>query len=208
MKVQIKNSERVFFVGTTGSGKTELAKHFLSKMNRVLIIDPKHEFRLEGFRRSKELPLFGRDFKIIYRPKEEDDYHLSNLVYKIFRGKNATIYVDELATITEQFPMTTLKLAQVAREGREKKVALWNATQRPRWIKLIFKSESEVFFQFFLRDEDDRKHMTGFLGKDSILPIDIYDFWYSRPGMKIPSLLTLDLPKGIIVPVTNKFSIL
>lgn len=206
MKIKIRTNERVFIVGTTGSGKTEIAKHFLSQMNRVLVIDPKFEFSLEGFKRARELPPFKREFKIIYRPRDEDDFELSEMVNKLFRGKNVTIYVDELATIVDYFPRTLRKLAQVAREGRSKRVSLWSATQRPRRIPLIFKTESENQFQFFLRDENDRDHMSGYLGRDAIKPIDLYDFWYVRSGMKFPALLRLDLERGKIFPVQNIIS--
>ncbi len=206
MKINIRNSERVFIVGTTGSGKTELVKHFLSQMNRVLVIDPKFEFTLEGFKRARELPPFKREFKIIFRPRDEDDFELSELVARILKKKNALIYTDELATIVEQFPETLLKLAQVQREGRSRRVVNWVATQRPRRIPLIFKTEAENHFQFFLRDENDRAHMTGYMGRDAIEPIDLYNFWYVRSGMKIPALLHLDLERGIIFPVQNIIS--
>lgn len=207
MKIQIKNSERVFIVGTTGSGKTELVKYFLSRMNRVLVIDPKFEFKLDGFKRSKTLPMFGNNFKIIYRPRDEDDFDLARLIQKILKGKNATIYIDELATIAEQFPETLLKLMQVQREGRSRRVTNWVATQRPRRIPLIFKTESENIFQFFLRDEDDRAHMASYIGKDALDPIDLYNFWYVRSGMKFPYFLHLDLKKRGIIPMQNKIAI-
>lgn len=205
MKIQILNSERVIFVGTTGSGKTVLAKHFLAQMNRVLVIDPKHTFKLDGYKRAKQLPPFSRDFKIIYRPKWEDDFHLSRLVAKLNKMKDVTIYVDELATLSEQFPETTAMLADVARTGRERKVALWNAVQRPRWTPRIFFTESEVFFLFSLRSGEDRKYISEFIGPQALDPIKQFTFWYSRLDEIKPYLLHLDLSRGII-PIQNALS--
>lgn len=207
MKIQINNSERVIFVGTTGSGKTVLAKHFLERMNRVLVIDPKHTFKLDGFKRAKQLPVFGRDFKIIYRPKWEDDFHLSRLVAKLNKMKDVTIYVDELATLSEQFPQTTAMLADVARTGRERKVSLWNAVQRPRWTPRIFFTESEVYFLFNLRSGEDRKYISEFVGPQVLNPIRKFEFWYSRMDDTKPYLLSLDLSRGII-PIQNVLSTL
>jgi hypothetical protein len=108
--------------------------------------------------------------------------------------------------MVDQFPYTIKKLSQVAREGRGKKVQLWSATQRPRRIPLIFKTESENIFQFFLRDEGDRDHMTGYIGKEANDPLDFFNFLYIRPGMKTPALLRLNLERSIIMPVQNVFS--
>ena len=54
--IRILASDRVAFIGASGTGKTELAKFFLSRLNRVVVIDPKHTFRLEGFKRTWRLP--------------------------------------------------------------------------------------------------------------------------------------------------------
>src|ERR1700690_1855224 len=119
MKIQIDDDERVMFVGTTGFGKTVLAKHFLSKLNRVLVIDPKHTFKMDGFKRAKRLPYFGsEDFHLIYRPRESDDLDLARLLAALNRMKGVTIYCDELATMVGGFPITIRQMEEIARTGR------------------------------------------------------------------------------------------
>lgn len=198
-KIVINDDERVIFVGTTGFGKTVLAKHFLSQMNRVLVIDPKHTFQLDGFRRAKRLPAFGDDFHIIYRPRWEDDIHLAELLARLNKMRHATIYCDELATTAEQFPETTRQLGDIARTGRERHVAVWSSLQRPRWIPRVFFSETEVFFQFHLRSAEDRAYMAEFTGPETIDPVDKFHFWYSHVGDKFPNLMTLDLSRNGIM---------
>lgn len=208
MKITIRDDERVMLVGTTGSGKTELAKHFLAGMTRTLVIDPKHTFRLDGYRRARGLPAFGKDFHVIYRPRPWDDFPLADLIYKLNKMRDVTIYCDELATLHEQFPATTQMLADVARTGRERHVSLWNATQRPRWTPRIFFTETEVYFMFHMRSAEDRAYMAGLLSPDVFNDIDMFNFWYMRPGMKLPEHLHLDLSRGGIIPLLNPNDIL
>ncbi len=199
--IRINNDERVMFVGKTGYGKTVLAKHFLTRMNRVLVIDPKHTFKLDGYRRAKSLPIYGKDFHIVYRPRRDDDEHLGDLVYRLNKMRDVTIYCDELSTTADMFPYTTSMLADVARTGRERHVSLWNAVQRPRWTPRVFFTEAEVFFLFNLRSGEDRGYMAQFVGPEVIDQIEKFNFWYDRPEMKRPGLMRLDLVRGGIIPL-------
>lgn len=205
--IKINNNERVAIIGMTGSGKSELIKHFLRPMNRILVIDPKHTFKLDGFSRARKLPMFGNNFKVIYRPRWEDDFDLSRLIARLNKMRDVTIYVDELSTITEQFPETIGMLADVVRTGRERRVAVWSAMQRPRWIPRIFLSEAEVFFQFFLNAMEDKAYMAQYIGREVLEDIEFHDFWYRRPGEKFPSLLRLDLKRDIILPIQRAVAV-
>lgn len=198
-KIHIRTDERVLFVGKTGSGKTELSKFFLSQMNRCLIIDPKHMFTLNGYEKSKTLPRFGGDFRMIFRPTDSDDDKLSSLIQKVLYQGDCTIYCDELSTLAEQFPESTKKLGNVARIGREMRVAVWNSLQRPRWIPRIFLTESEIVFNFNLRSGDDRKYMSEFVGPEALEPLEPYAFLYSNVRDTTPSKMRLDLDKRCII---------
>ncbi len=198
MKIKIRNDERLVFVGATGSGKTVLAKHFLKRLNRILVIDPKHTFRLDGFKVRRSLPVFGSEFRIIYRPRLEDDEELAGLLMSIMRGKNATVYCDELATLAEMYPNTTLILADMARTGRERHVSVWTALQRPRWVPRVFFTEAEIVIMFNLRSAEDRDYMAQFVGPEASDPIEKYTFWYSHADEEIPALMRLDMDKNYI----------
>lgn len=200
MKIRIQNDERVVIVGGTGSGKTILAKHFLKRLNRVMVVDPKHTFKLEGFARRRSLPVFGKMFRIIVRPRLDDDWFLADLFREVFRGRNATIYVDELASLSEMFPNATVALADIARTGRERHVAVWTALQRPRWVPRVFFTEAEAIFQFNLRSGEDRAYMSQFAGPLVRDTIERFTFWYSHANMPEidPALMRLDLGRGYI----------
>lgn len=197
MTVQIKVSERASFVGTTGSGKTVLARHFLMRGgDRVLAIDPKHTLVIPEFKQGRKLPLLSKSFRIIYRPRVDEDKKLAELIAESFKRGNIRIYVDELATMAKFFPRSTDLLEDVARTGRERNMSLWCATQRPRWVPLSFFTESEVWFVFLLRDPRDRAQVAGVVGEEVRDKIPLYTFHYLRPGMDAPVHMTLNLKVG------------
>lgn len=193
LRVRIGNNERVLFVGTTGSGKTVLAKYFLQKLSRAIVIDPKHTFRLEGYRIANGLPIFHSSFNIIMRPKRWDDTRMADVLLEAMKRRNIIIYIDELQSVTENFPISAMVLGDIARTGRERGMGLWSATQRPRWVPLQFLTESEVLFVFWLRSGQDRKYIAGYAGEEVEEPVGMHEFYYTRPGEPSPRLLTLDL---------------
>lgn len=199
MKIHIRNDERVIIAGRTGSGKTVLAKHLLKRLDRVFVIDPKHTFRLDGFELKRGLPTTGSDVRVIYRPRLGDDDHLAYILSLIQRGKYMTIYVDELATLSEMFPVSTTVLQDIVRTGRERHVSVWSATQRPRGIPKVFFTEAEVVFLFDLHWEKDRQHVAEFIGPEAEEEIERYTFWYytsSDDGH--PALMRLDMGHNYI----------
>ncbi len=199
MGIKILNSDRVAFLGSTGSGKTQLAKFFLEKLNRVVVIDPKHTFKLDGFKKGWTPPSFKNDFKLIVRPKRSEDERLDELFLKLFKMGNVTIYCDEMATLSDFFPESTRTLEDIARTGREKRVALWSAMQRPRGCPKVFLTESEVFFCFNLRAEEDRKYVQTFAGDEAThSKVKKFSFWYIRTDEESPGLFTLNLNKNTV----------
>jgi len=200
--VEIKASERASFIGATGSGKTVLASHLLSYAgDRVVVIDPKHTFKMDGFEYRKGLPFFGDTFKAVYRPDRDEDNKLAEFISRVYKRGNVIIYLDELATLAKFFPKATNLLEDVARTGRERHISLWSATQRPRHVPVSFFTECEVWFVFLLRDIRDRTHLRDMVGDQVIEKIPLYKFWYARPGMEEPKLMTLDLNKNQITEV-------
>jgi ABC-type dipeptide/oligopeptide/nickel transport system ATPase component len=198
MKIQLKNDQRVVIVGATGSGKTVLAKHFLERLNRVLVVDPKHTFRLDGFKIRRTLPALGQRWKMIFRPGPSDDFEMGDLFSRMFKIKNCTIYCDELATMSEKFPYATEVLADIARTGRERHVSVWTALQRPRWVPRVFFTEAESIFIFNLRGEDDRDYMSKFTDAIVKEPIEKFTFWYYHPDNPLVALMKFNILKNYI----------
>lgn len=201
MKIHLMNDERVVIVGATGSGKTILAKHFLPRLNRVFVIDPKHTFRLEGFKIRKGLPVLGQNWRTIYRPGKNDDEPMAGLLENLFKLKHCTIYCDELATLSEKFPYATEVLGDIARTGRERHVSVWTALQRPRWVPRVFFTEAESMFIFNLRGEDDRDYMSKFTDEIVREPIEKFSFWYWHPDNIEVALMRFNLSKNFITKI-------
>lgn len=202
-EINIKQGEHVAIVGTTGSGKTVIARHLLHGMRRVIVLDPKHEFMSPGFKLGRALPIIRREFRTVHRPMRGlgGDIIMRDLVGDALKAKNVIIYVDELATVSDYFPLTRDMLQEVARVGRSRNVSIWTATQRPRWVPKTFFTESRVMLMFSLMSKDDRDHMAGFLTEDARQQINLHNFWYHRAGMLQPALLKLDLHKRRILEV-------
>lgn len=204
LRIKIPNDGRVAFVGTTGSGKTVLAKFFLAQRNRVAVFDPKHTFRLEGFRPSWRLPFLKKDFRVIIRPNEGDDERIASLLFKLVRESSLTIYIDELATFSELYPFSTKVLQNIAVTGRELGISLWSAVQRPRGTPRVFFTESETFFIFRLRSGEDRAYVSEYAGESVLRMIPRFVFWYSQVDSDGDApLLNLDLNRHTIFPVQN-----
>ncbi len=195
--IVIRDDERVAVTGATGSGKTFLVMRLLRDAPRVVVIDPTGTFDLSGYRRG-ELPVFARRFHIIITPGQDDDDRLADLIIEARLRRNVIIYVDEMTTVATLYPEATRQLEDIARTGREDKVNLWTAFQRPRWVPRSILTETEVFCCFTLRDADDRRTMAGYMGSEVLRPAPRYAFWYIRPGMDKARLLTYDAKHDII----------
>lgn len=201
--MKIKPSERLALIGTTGSGKSFLAARLLTGLKRAVVIDPKHTFKLEGYKPGKRLPLWSNEYRLIYRPAMNDDSAMAGLLFELWKRGNVVIYIDELQTLTDLYPLSTRALENIARTGREKKISLWAAMQRPRWVPRIFLTESEVLAVFLLRAQDDRKYISGFGGPEMESTLPEFGFWYIRPGMVNPIPLKLEGEKFIQLKEVN-----
>lgn len=201
MSIRITASERVLFVGATGSGKTQLAKKLIAPLRRIVVIDPKHTFHAQGFKVQDSIRFWQRkEFRIITRPFRGHDEKLRDLVEAIYDKGDATIYVDEISSLADRFPKTLETLEDIARTGREKMVSLWTTAQRPRWIPRIFLTETESYFIFNLRSAEDRDTIAGFVGNEIFqTPLNPHQFFYCRADANTPAeRMKLDLKTGTI----------
>lgn len=200
---QIKQSEQVFVVGMTGSGKSYFCETYLRGYEHVIKLDTKREFEeryndgLSPWRGLTE----GKDFvvvehledlykadtkKIIYAPtfdEMEMDFYEEFFRF-CFERQNTIVWVDELMSITTSQRMPA-QLKRIATQGRSKNVGLWTCTQRPSGIPQIIPANSTHVIGYRLRLDVDKKRMVDITGCPEFMrDIGKYEFWYYKIGMQ------------------------
>lgn len=169
--ILIKRNERAFFVGSTGSGKTTLAKSLLWNRPHVVVLDPKRKFTLpeswpyeqvivESVKAANDIT---DERTIIYRPSVDEMLDSCDNFFRwIFERENTLLFVDETMAVTPKRTRTGYWHGRCIQEGRERGIGMWHATQRPAAIPLNILTESEHIFTFRLANPADRKRMGDF----------------------------------------------
>lgn len=190
-QLAIRRNDRAAFVGTTGSGKTTLAKAMMWGQSHVVVLDPKRTFTLPdafvpGFpavtidaesgavsgwdegTRVDDVEAFVSEWAgpgpLVYRPSVDetaDPDLLDWFFFWVLDRGNTLLYIDETALATKK-TVAPRGLMACIQLGRERGVATWCATQRPVNIPIICISESEHMFVFRLRHPDDRQRMADY----------------------------------------------
>lgn len=185
---KIKRSERCFFVGKTGTGKTTLAKSLMYGQDNVVILDPKHTFELPEakwkhttYTKMSQLRKHPDASTAIYRPllQEMTDNGCDEFFYWAFERGNTLVYVDEAIAVTNGSRIHP-GYRTVIQLGREKNVGCWSATQRPKNVPFPLMTESEHYFVFRLASREDRARLHEWIEYEQIMdmPKDEHGFWY------------------------------
>lgn len=189
MKINIRRSDRMFIVGTTGSGKSYLARKLAAPLPYVIVVDPKHTWDWEQEPAPYGRGIVTRDLDdllrwdepgpIVYRPGYDDlRAGLPSFFQWVFWRGNTLVVIDEVASITSPSVLPR-DFAIVVQQGRQRTVGLWLLTQRPSRIPIPILSESEHHCIFRLRHPADLKRMAEYT--DPLVendPARGHDFWY------------------------------
>lgn len=186
--ISIRAGDRCFIVGTTGSGKTYLARKLLSPQSDVIVVDPKHGFEWESVPKHgggvitsdfREVVRHEGPAPLIYRPSlSECSVGIPWFWVWIWSRENTIVYVDEVSAITKP---TTIpyEFARCIQMGRSKNIGVWCGTQRPARVPIVILSEAEHDFVFRLRNPADAKRMAEYTDPEILRnPAHGHECWY------------------------------
>lgn len=178
----------------TGSGKTYLTKRLLSKVQRLIVVDPKAKLddwdTMPFDREAYRLLADGHPVRTRVIPDERvDPEDLYNRAFAIaYEVGDVAVYIDELYGAVPPGGRPSPVLSALYTRGREFGIGVWAATQRPVWVPLFALSESQHFFTFYLQLSEDRARMAAFQGEAVLEKItDAHGFFYSRAQDREPT---------------------
>lgn len=195
--------KRTAIIGSTGSGKTQLAVWLLSTRDFQhrpwIIFDFKGDSLIEEIG-AQEISVYGslptKPGLYVVRPiPQRDDKAVEEFLWKIWAQGSIGVYVDEGYMLGQRNPALNACLTQ----GRSKHIEMMILSQRPVWMSKFVFSESNFFAVMNLTLEDDRKFVSGYVGgtKINLLP-RYHSLWYNADEQQ----------GAILKPVPNRDELL
>jgi hypothetical protein len=185
----IRSTDRVAFVGKTGSGKTYAARILTKDLRRLVVFDPKGTLAgkwglLEWNNRNAKRLKKGDNLRL--RIPAPLDGNWEPYFMACYDCHNLTVYIDEMYGVISRGKPGQYLTALYTR-GRELNIGVWASTQRPAWVPLFMLSEADWIFLFRLQLETDRKRVAEIMGdnvRDSVLTghqVWVYNQAWDRP---------------------------
>lgn len=198
-------TDRALFVGMTGSGKTTLARALLRERTHVVVLDGKGTVDWPGWARHTQLARAvkldpRKQPRIIYAPAPSElrDRELMEAFFAwVYERKNTLLYIDEIYSIAFGTDLPD-GLQAILTRGRERRVPVWGATQRPMFVPTAFLTEAEHAYLFRLQAPQDRKKVADFYGidPDALNGLGKRLFYYAPIGEYPTGPLTLKLGRA------------
>jgi hypothetical protein len=180
LRIDIEPTDRAFFCGTTGSGKTTLALQGIYSEPVYTIFDPKADIIIPGVEIVETYnPRLKR--QIIYEPEGTSEQSAWEAQCKLLYESRIPqiVYLDEVTAMSPAKNMP-FYLGKMIRLGRGRGLGVWSASQRPVDVPNALLTESTHYFVGFLNyppDIDKIVSMTTPRLREFI-PTDFYAFIY------------------------------
>lgn len=195
-----KMHDRVFVVGPSGSGKTRLLHRVLIPHYSYfpVILDPKGDFP-RTYWRGREImrtPQYeaGRA-QIIHVPRRQQSPAVwEEIIDRVLDRGNHTLVVDDIYGINGGSPHPKPNLLWAISGGRSIGVPVFVGCQRPSRLPVSVLSESEHYFVFPMRHEDDIKTVAANTDprvRDWVPRLNEHDMIYVRLAPKPTKMVVL-----------------
>lgn len=198
----IGDDEHVFIAGMTGSGKSVLARTYLSGYKTVWKLDIKGEALMDikkgkdpwpELPNKKKLSIVTRlsHFEnvdtpyIIYCPEhdEMDDEYYDMFLRMAYYRQNLKVWIDEAMAVSTNPQHLPPHYKAILTRGRSRDTAIWSLSQRPAGISNTIISQCTHVFSFNLQLPQDRKRVSDITGCPEFLNRPQgHNFWYWRDG--------------------------
>lgn len=163
-------NERLLIVGRTGSGKTVFALFALSQADFDLkpwvIIDFKGDENLNSIQGAEYI---GLDTVprlpgiYIVRPRIDQKGEVEAFLWRIWETENIGVFVDE-GYMLGQGASFSPAFRAILTQGRSKNIPVILNSQRPVWLDVFAKTETNKLAMFHLNSVGDRKVMAEMIG--------------------------------------------
>lgn len=211
MRIRLQPGERTFIVGSTGSGKTYLARRLLWGAPNVIVLDPKHGFTWSdkagantgdskydfAVPEIEDLKRWDGKRPIIFQPPMIRGKSMESIYDEFFAlcwfWKTPLVYCDELMQIAPT-GNPPFELKKVITQGRQRGITAIFGTQRPSKIPVICMSESQHYFAGRLANKVDREKMADYMNSELLVrqPAKKFEFWYANESRDSPVMIGAD----------------
>lgn len=214
--MRFRQGEHITIVGTTGSGKTVLARELLETRDYTAVLGTKNEddelygpFEDRGYEITGDFDPSpdANESRIIFRPRLSSPDHkgldrqrqeFERMLFEVWEYGGWTLYADEIWYLTVRLKLDTI-FETFWTAGRSNHITVVAATQLPVSIPLLAFDQATHLFLFRNTDQYRIKRMSEFAGADSkvireLIPrLPRHEFVYvdTREGTMIRSKVIL-----------------
>lgn len=178
-----KQGEHVTLLGRTGGGKTTLAIQLLDVRKYVAAVLTKRDdplfplLKRRGYwvgsglknrpdvRHAPRIALHVKPDGLARADNLEQGATVSGVLHRLWEEKGWTIYLDEIATLTDNLGLDS-ELRSLWKEARSSKITLVAATQRPARIPLEAYSQPRFLILWRTNDREELRRLAGMNGVD------------------------------------------
>lgn len=168
-----------------------MARYLLQPIDRLLVLDPKgslggKEWKLDPFTEKSAATIANGGTGRLRITGLAPGGWEAPLAWAEHCG-GITVYIDEMYGVVSPGTKPSPALTALYTRGRERKIGVWAATQRPTWVPLFALSEAEWVFVFRLNVQEDRDRMAQFGGAVmKVNPRDKYGFYLYNTNWQRP----------------------